>query len=59
MAAIVVLVAFTALIVARLAAGQRPPCACYGAWSSRPIGPGHVARNVAMIGLAAVVLLAG
>lgn len=58
-AALVVLVAFTVLVVARLAAGQRPPCACFGAWSARPIGAGHVARNVTMIGLAVVVLLVG
>ncbi len=58
-AAIVLLVAFTALIVAQLARGRRPPCACFGTWSARPIGPRHVLRNAAMVGLATLVLLAG
>lgn len=56
--AIVILVAFTALIVGRLAQGRRPPCACFGAWSAKPIGPSHVARNVAMIALAVVTIAA-
>jgi uncharacterized membrane protein YphA (DoxX/SURF4 family) len=51
-AAIVVLAAFTVVIVRRLAAGDRPPCACFGAWSARPLGRGHVARNAALIALA-------
>lgn len=46
------LVLFTALIVARLREGARPPCACFGAWSSRPLGPGHVMRNAALLALA-------
>jgi hypothetical protein len=44
--------AFTVLLVLRLAQGQRPPCACFGAWSTRPIGYGSVARNVVLIALA-------
>jgi uncharacterized membrane protein YphA (DoxX/SURF4 family) len=52
--AIALLVAFTVLVVARLRAGDHPPCACFGAWSTRPLSWWHVARNVAMIGLAAV-----
>ena len=40
---------FTALLGLRLAQGQRPPCACFGALSSRPIGAGHVVRNVVLI----------
>jgi hypothetical protein len=50
------LVAFTALIVRRLAEGKRPPCACFGAWSAKPLGIGHVARNGALIGLATLAL---
>lgn len=50
------LLAFTALILLRLREGKRPPCACFGALSAKPIGAGHVARNVAMI--AAAVLAA-
>ena len=45
---------FTALLVVRLAQGKRPPCACFGSLSSKPIGPGHVVRNVVFIGLAVV-----
>ena len=40
---------FTGLLALRLSQGQRPPCACFGALSSRPIGAGHLARNVAFI----------
>lgn len=56
--AIVVLVAFTVLLSLRLAQGKRPACACFGAWSARPIGPWHVARNLALIALATVAALA-
>ena len=55
-AALVMLVGFTALIVNSLAHGRRPPCACFGAWSAKPIGPGHLARNAVLIGLAVVAL---
>lgn len=51
------LVAFSALLVVRLLQGRRPPCACFGAWSSKPIGWGNVARNAVFLGLAAVVVL--
>jgi uncharacterized membrane protein YphA (DoxX/SURF4 family) len=57
-AAIVTLVAFTGLIAARLQQGRRPPCACFGAWSASPIGWQHVARNIVMIGVGAVVIAA-
>ena len=43
---------FTALLVLRLAQGRRPPCACFGSLSSKPIGPGHLVRNLVFIGLA-------
>jgi uncharacterized membrane protein YphA (DoxX/SURF4 family) len=56
LAALVLLVAFTILIVLRLAEGKRPPCACFGAWSAKPIGGGHVARNAALAALAALAL---
>lgn len=52
------LVAFTVLIVRRLAEGRHPPCACFGAWSAKPLGWGHVARNVALIALGVVALVA-
>ena len=46
------LTVFTVLLVIRLAQGRRPPCACFGRWSARPIGPGSVARNVVLIAAA-------
>ena len=51
------LVVFTVLIVVRLSQGRRPPCACFGAWSATPIGPGHVARNVLLLALAVLAAL--
>ena len=55
--AVITLAAFSALIVARLREGVRPPCACFGAWSSSPIGAGHLLRNAGLLlaaGVAAV-----
>jgi uncharacterized membrane protein YphA (DoxX/SURF4 family) len=46
------LAAFTVLLVVRLVQGRRPPCACFGAWSTRPVGYGSVARNLVLIALA-------
>ena len=56
--ALAVLVGFTALIVRRLAQGQHPPCACFGTWSTKPLGRGHVVRNVGFMLLAVIALLA-
>lgn len=44
--------AFTFLLSLRLAQGKRPPCACFGSLSSKPIGAGHLARNALFICLA-------
>lgn len=55
--ALVLLAVFTVLIAVRLSEGQRPPCACFGAWSAKPIGPSHLARNGALMLLAVLVLL--
>src|SRR5262245_52942430 len=49
------LVAFTALLCARLARGERPPCACFGRLSTRPISWWGVVRNLVLIGLAVAV----
>ena len=57
-AALVVLGAFTALIARRLAEGRHPPCACFGSWLAKPLGPGHVARNVGFMALAVIAALA-
>ena len=56
--ALFVLVAFTALIVRRLAQGQHPPCACFGTWSAKPLGWSHVARNVVLMVIAVVAMAA-
>ena len=54
LAAIVLLVAFTIVIVRRLLDGSRPPCACFGSRSSRPLGTYHIARNGALLALAII-----
>jgi uncharacterized membrane protein YphA (DoxX/SURF4 family) len=53
-AAAALLASFTVLLVVRLVQGRRPPCACFGAWSTRPVGLGSVTRNVVLIALALV-----
>ena len=57
--AVALLVAFTAIVARSLAAGRRPVCACFGAWSSRPIGPTTLVRNAVLLVLAVVAGLAG
>jgi uncharacterized membrane protein YphA (DoxX/SURF4 family) len=56
MVAAVLLVAFTALLVVRLSQGRRPPCACFGAFSTKPIGWSNVVRNLVFLALAGVVV---
>lgn len=53
----VLLVGFTTLLVVRLSQGRRPPCACFGALSTKPISWASVTRNAGFIVLAAVVAL--
>jgi uncharacterized membrane protein YphA (DoxX/SURF4 family) len=43
------LVAFTALLAKHLRSGHRPPCACFGGSSQRPIGMRDVVRNVSLL----------
>jgi len=50
------LLVFTCLVVKRLTEGKHPPCACFGSWSAKPLGPRQVARNGAFIALALVSL---
>lgn len=57
-AALLLLVAFTALLIRRLSQGRRPPCACFGSWSSKPIGWIDVARNAVFVALAAFLIAA-
>lgn len=59
LAAFVLLSAFSAVIARTLATGRRPVCACFGAWSARPIGGRSLVRNGALAALAVVAVLAG
>jgi uncharacterized membrane protein YphA (DoxX/SURF4 family) len=52
--AIALLASFTSLLAWRLAHGVRPPCACFGRLSTRPVGPATLARNAFLIALAVV-----
>jgi uncharacterized membrane protein YphA (DoxX/SURF4 family) len=45
---------FTVFLVVHLRRGDRVPCACFGVWSSRPVGPWSVVRNVVLVALAVV-----
>jgi len=49
--------AFSILLIVRLLQGRRPPCACFGSLSARPIGPAHLARNAVFIALAVAAAL--
>jgi uncharacterized membrane protein YphA (DoxX/SURF4 family) len=60
LAAVVLLAAFTWLIVVHVVHGDDVPCACFGspnASSARPVSWWHVVRNVVLAGLAVVALL--
>jgi uncharacterized membrane protein YphA (DoxX/SURF4 family) len=52
--AVALLAAFTSLLAWRIAQGIRPPCACFGRLSTRPVGPATLARNALLIALAIV-----
>lgn len=52
------MVLFTGLVALHLAHGRRPPCACFGAWSRKPLGAGHLVRNVVFAVLAVLAVLA-
>jgi uncharacterized membrane protein YphA (DoxX/SURF4 family) len=56
-AAALLLTVFTVVLVRKILAGEHPPCACFGAWSAKPIGWGHVGRNAALLVLAGVAVL--
>jgi uncharacterized membrane protein YphA (DoxX/SURF4 family) len=49
------LVGFTTLLVVRLAQGRHPPCACFGALTTKPIGWSNLVRNGLLLALAAFV----
>lgn len=59
LAAAALLVAFTALLLMRLVHGEHPVCSCFGTWRATPLGWRHVARNIALIGIALLVGVEG
>ena len=56
--AVATLVVFSGMVALQLSRGRHPPCACFGAWSPRPIGARTLVRNAALIALALVAALA-
>lgn len=56
--AVALILAFTVLIVLRLRDGSRPPCACFGSRSNRPLGASHIIRNLALLALAGLAVVA-
>ena len=58
LAAIVLLVSFSILIARQLVDGRHPPCACFGAWSHRPLSGAHLVRNAVLVAVAIVALWA-
>ena len=56
LAAAALLVAFSVTIARQLVDGRHPPCACFGAWSQRPLGEGHLVRNAGLFVLALLAL---
>jgi uncharacterized membrane protein YphA (DoxX/SURF4 family) len=57
LAALILLLAFTAAIVRQLVRGQAVPCACFGELSARPVDRLTVARNLALAMLALVAVV--
>jgi peroxiredoxin len=58
-AAVVLLAVFSIAIVRLVARGESPECRCFGALGSRSVGAGTLVRNLALVGLAAFVAVAG
>jgi uncharacterized membrane protein YphA (DoxX/SURF4 family) len=57
-AAALLLLLFTVLLVVNLVRGRRPPCACFGSRSHEPISELSVARNIGLLALAVVATVA-
>jgi hypothetical protein len=55
--AALLLLAFSVAIARQLVDGRHPPCACFGAWSQRPLGEGHLLRNAVLIVVALLAIL--
>jgi len=49
--AVVLLTAFTLLVMSNLSQGKHPMCACFGAWSAEPLSNRHALRNGGLIAL--------
>lgn len=54
--ALAVLTTFTVWLVVQVRRGVAAPCACFGGFTRRPVSWRDVARNVVLLGLAAVAL---
>ncbi len=59
LAALVTLIVFTTAIAVQLRSGRHPQCACFGAWSTAPLGMRHVVRNAGFAALAVLAALFG
>ena len=57
--ATLMLLAFTTLLAVRLRQGRRPPCACFGALTAKPIAWSNVGRNAVFLALAVVIAIWG
>lgn len=57
LAAGLLFVAFSAVVVRELWGGRHPRCSCFGAWSSVPMSGWTVVRNGTLVALAVVSLL--
>lgn len=57
--ALALLAAFSAalVLVLRRPIAERPACACFGRWSSKPVGAGSLLRNAVLAALAVVAVL--
>lgn len=56
-AALALLALFTAVIMIELVSGRRFACGCFGSVATNTVGPATVTRNVALCGLAVMLLM--
>ena len=57
LASIGALSGFTVLLLSRLLAGDRPPCACLSFRATKPIGWNNIVRNLLMLALLVAALI--
>ena len=55
--ALLVVFSLALLRVLRRPVAERPACACFGRWSSKPVGAGSLLRNAVLIALTVAALL--